>query len=53
MAGGISFMGLASGLPPNLVDQLIEAERIPIKNIEKNKGKQENRLKLLQELEEK
>lgn len=53
MAGGISFMGLASGLPPNLVDQLIEAERIPIKTIEKNKGKQENRLKLLQELEEK
>ncbi len=53
MAGTISFGGLASGLPPNLVDQLIEAEKIPIKTIEKNKGKQENRLKLVQELETK
>jgi len=44
---------MASGLPPNLVDQLIEAERIPIKQIEKQKGKQENRLKLVQELETK
>lgn len=53
MAGTISFGGLASGLPPNLVDQLIEAEKIPIKNIEKNKGKSEDRLKLVQELETK
>ncbi|MGE4131751.1 MAG: flagellar filament capping protein FliD [Bdellovibrionales bacterium] len=50
---GINIGGLASGLPPNLVDQLIEAERIPIKNIEKSKGKQENRLKLVTELETK
>lgn len=50
---GINFGGIASGLPPNLVDQLIEAERIPIKTIEKNKGKQENKLKLVQELETK
>ena len=50
---GISIGGIASGLPPNLVDQLIEAERQPIKTIEKNKGKQENRLKLVQELETK
>jgi flagellar hook-associated protein 2 len=53
VAGKISFGGLASGLPANLVDQLIEAERIPIKTIEKNKGKSENRLKLVQELETK
>lgn len=53
MAGKISFGGLASGLPANLVDQLIEAEKIPIKQIEANKGKQENRLKLVQELETK
>lgn len=50
---GINIGGIASGLPPNLVDQLIEAERIPIKNIEKQKGKQENRLKLVQDLETK
>ncbi|NJL26201.1 MAG: flagellar hook associated protein, partial [Calothrix sp. SM1_5_4] len=31
----------------------MEAEKIPIKTIEKNKGKQENRLKLVQELETK
>lgn len=48
---GINIGGMASGLPPNLVDQLIEAERMPIKNIEKQKGKQEDRLKLVQELE--
>ena len=53
MPGPITFGGLASGLPANLVDQLIEAEKIPIKTIEKNKGKQENRLKLVTELETK
>lgn len=50
---GISIGGLSSGLPPNIVDQLMEAEKIPIKTIEKNKGKQENRLKLVTELETK
>ncbi len=50
---GINIGGIASGLPPNLVDQLVDAERIPIKNLEKQKGKQENRLKLVQELETK
>ncbi len=50
MAGKISFSGLASGLPPNIVDQLVEAERIPIKTIENQKGKQEARLKLVQNL---
>ena len=50
---GINIGGMASGLPPNLVDQLIEAERIPIKNIERSKGKQENKLKLVSELETK
>jgi len=53
MAGRISFGGLASGLPPNIVDQLMEVERIPIKNIETSKAKQANRLKLVQELETK
>jgi flagellar hook-associated protein 2 len=51
---GISFGGLGgSGLPPNIVDLLMDAERVPIKNIEKTKGKQENRLKLVNELETK
>lgn len=43
----------ASGLPPNIVDQLIEAEKIPIRNIEEKKGKQESRLKLVGDLESK
>lgn len=47
----IRFGGMASGLPPNIVDQLVEAEKIPIKNIEAQKGKQENRLKLVTDLE--
>lgn len=51
--GAITFGGMATGLPPDLVDKLIEAERVPIKNIEKQKGKTENRLKLVQELETK
>lgn len=50
---GISLGGMGSGLPPNIVDQLMEAERMPLKTIETNKGKQENRLKLVQELETK
>ncbi|MGE0526177.1 MAG: flagellar filament capping protein FliD [Bdellovibrionales bacterium] len=49
----ISFGGMASGLPPNIVEQLMEAERLPIKNIEATKGKQENRLKLVTDLETK
>lgn len=50
---GITISGLGSGLPPNIVDQLMEVEKIPVKNIEKQKGKQENRLKLVTELETK
>jgi flagellar hook-associated protein 2 len=49
----ITFGGLGTGLPPNIVDQLMEAEKIPVKQIEKNKGKQENRLKLVTDLETK
>jgi len=47
----ITFGGLASGLPPNLVDQLVEAERMPIRNIELRKAKSENKIKLLGELD--
>ncbi len=49
----IRFSGMASGLPPNIVDQLMEAERIPIKTIEGQKTKQEDKLKLVTDLETK
>jgi flagellar hook-associated protein 2 len=45
--------GIASGLPPNLVDQLVEAEKMPIKNIQAKKGKDEAKLKLVTDLEAK
>lgn len=50
---GISIGGLGSGLPPNIVDQLIEVERIPIKNMETQKSKSSDRLKLVTDLETK
>lgn len=50
---GIRISGMASGLPPNIVDQIIEAERIPIKNIEVSKAKVENKVKLVTDLETK
>lgn len=50
---GIRITGMASGLPPNIVEQLMEAERIPVKNMETNKAKEEDKLKLVTELETK
>jgi flagellar hook-associated protein 2 len=50
---GVTIGGLSSGLPPNLVDQLIEAERAPIKNLEVKKEKQDTKLKLVSDLETK
>lgn len=50
---GINFGGLASGLPPNIVEQLVAAERIPIRNMESKKSKAENRLKLVNDLDAK
>lgn len=47
----INFGGIASGLPPNLVDQLVEAEKIPMKNMENRQAKSQNRLDLVTELE--
>jgi len=49
----VRFTGMASGLPPNIVDQLMDAERLPIKTIETQKAKQEDKLKLVTELETK
>lgn len=50
---GISFGSINTGLPPNIVEQLIEAERIPIKTLEVQKEKSETKLKLVQDLESK
>ena len=50
---GIRISGLASGLPPNLVDQVIEAERMPLKTIQDSKAKVEDKVKLVSDLETK
>lgn len=49
----ITFGSINTGLPPNIVEQLIEAERIPIKTMETKKGKDEAKLKLVEELQTK
>ena len=49
----IRFGGINTGLPPNIVEQLVEVERIPIKTMETAKTKTEERLKLVTELETK
>jgi flagellar hook-associated protein 2 len=51
VAGPIRFTGMASGLPPNIVDQIMDAERIPVKNMESKKAKEEDTLKLVNDLE--
>lgn len=50
---GIRITGMASGLPPNIVEQIMDAERIPVKNMETQKNKQEDKLKLVNDLETK
>ncbi len=45
--------GLASGLPPNMVDQVIEAERQPMKQIEAKKVGVEDKVKLVSDFETK
>jgi flagellar hook-associated protein 2 len=50
---GIRITGMASGLPPNIVEQIMDAERIPVKNMQTQKSKQEDKLKLVTELETK
>lgn len=49
----ITFGGMASGLPPNIVDQLMDAERIPVKKLQANKEKSNDKLKLVTDLETK
>lgn len=50
---GIRITGMASGLPPNIVEQIMDAERIPVKQMEASKTKQEDKLKLVTDLETK
>lgn len=50
----IRISGLSGGgLPPNLVDQVIEAERMPLKKMEADKAKIEDKVKLVTEFETK
>jgi flagellar hook-associated protein 2 len=50
---GIRFGSINTGLPPNIVDQLIEAERIPVKQMETKKSKLEEKAKLVTDLDTK
>ncbi len=52
-AVAITFGGINTGLPPNLVDQLVEVEKQPIKNLEQKKQKTQNKLNLVNQLDEK
>lgn len=47
---GISFGSINSGLPKDIVQQIIEAEKIPIKQMEARKGKVEDKKALLGQL---
>lgn len=49
----ISFGGINTGLPPNIVEQLVEVERMPMKSLEARKEKISERLKLVNDLESK
>lgn len=50
---GIRITGMASGLPPDIVEQLMNAERIPLKNLESKKTKLQDTEKLVTDLETK
>ncbi|MCX7979018.1 MAG: flagellar filament capping protein FliD [Bdellovibrionaceae bacterium] len=50
---GIRITGMASGLPPDIVEQIMTAERIPVKQMEAKKAKEEEVLKLVGDLETK
>ncbi|MEK6626626.1 MAG: flagellar filament capping protein FliD [Bdellovibrionota bacterium] len=47
---GISFGSINTGLPKDIVNQLIEAERIPINKMEERKGKIVEKRKILENL---
>jgi flagellar hook-associated protein 2 len=47
---GISFGSINTGLPPDIVKQLVEAERQPLKALEARKAKSQEQLKLVDDL---
>ncbi len=47
---GISFGSINSGLPKDIVKQIIDAEKIPIQQMEARKGKVEGKKALLDQL---
>ena len=47
---GISFVSINSGLPKDIVQQIVEAEKIPIKQMEGRKGKIEDKKALVTQL---
>ncbi len=47
---GVTLGPIASGLPPDLVPRLVEAERQPIHQLEAKKANEEAKLKLVQDL---
>lgn len=47
----ISFGGMMSGLPPNIVEQIMAAERVPIQNMQNKKGNIESKLTLVTDFE--
>ncbi len=47
---GISFGSINTGLPKDIVQKLVEAEKIPIKKMEQRRAKIENKQKLIREL---
>lgn len=47
---GISFGSINSGLPKDIVQQIVEAEKMPIKQMEARKGKIENKKNLIGQL---
>ena len=47
----ISFGGMMSGLPPNIVEQIMAAERVPIQNMQNKKGNIEAKLNLVNDFE--
>ena len=47
----ISFGGINTGLPPNLVEQIIDAERMPVRNLQERNKKTESKLGLVSQLE--
>lgn len=50
---GIRITGMASGLPPNIVEQIMDAERVPMKQMEMTKAKEDDKVKLIGDFETK